>query len=91
MEQPKWSDASVPEIDLQDIIYFAQPKQKYDSIDDVPKEILETYAKLGATVHEQAKLAGVAVDAVFDSVSVGTTFKEDLEKQGIIFAVLVKQ
>ena len=85
MEQPKWSDASVPEIDLQDIIYFAQPKQKYDSIDDVPKEILETYAKLGVPVHEQAKLAGVAVDAVFDSVSVGTTFKEDLEKQGIIF------
>ncbi len=85
MKQPKWSEASVPEIDLQDIIYFAQPKQKYDSLDDVPQEILDTYKKLGVPIHEQAKLAGVAVDAVFDSVSVGTTFKEDLEKQGIIF------
>ena len=85
MEQPKWSEASVPDIDLQDIIYFAQPKQKYDSIDDVPQEILDTYKKLGVPIHEQAKLAGVAVDAVFDSVSVGTTFKEDLEKLGIIF------
>lgn len=85
MKQPKWSDAKVPDIDLQDIIYFAQPKQKYDSIDDVPQEILDTYKKLGVPIGEQAKLAGVAVDAVFDSVSVGTTFKEDLEKQGIIF------
>ena len=85
MKQPKWSEASVPEIDLQDIIYFAQPKQKYDSLDDVPQEILDTYKKLGVPIHEQAKLAGVAVDAVFDSVSVGTTFKEDLEKLGIIF------
>lgn len=85
MKQPKWSESKVPEIDLQDIIYFAQPKQKYDSIDDVPQEILDTYKKLGVPIGEQAKLAGVAVDAVFDSVSVGTTFKEDLEKQGIIF------
>ena len=85
MKQPKWSEAKVPEIDLQDIIYFAQPKQKYDSIDDVPQEILDTYKKLGVPIGEQARLAGVAVDAVFDSVSVGTTFKEDLEKQGIIF------
>ena len=85
MEQPKWSESNVPDIDLQDIIYFAQPKQKYDSLDDVPQEILDTYEKLGVPIHEQAKLAGVAVDAVFDSVSVGTTFKEDLEKLGIIF------
>ena len=85
MKQPKWSEANTPEIDLQDIIYFAQPKQKYDSLDDVPQEILDTYKKLGVPIGEQAKLAGVAVDAVFDSVSVGTTFKEDLEKQGIIF------
>ena len=85
MKQPKWSEAKVPDIDLQDIIYFAQPKQKYDSIEDVPQEILDTYKKLGVPIHEQAKLAGVAVDAVFDSVSVGTTFKEDLEKLGIIF------
>ena len=85
MKQPKWSEAKVPDIDLQDIIYFAQPKQKYDSLDDVPQEILDTYKKLGVPIHEQAKLAGVAVDAVFDSVSVGTTFKEDLEKLGIIF------
>ena len=85
MKQPKWSESKVPDIDLQDIIYFAQPKQKYDSIDDVPQEILDTYEKLGVPLHEQAKLAGVAVDAVFDSVSVGTTFKDDLEKLGIIF------
>ena len=85
MEQPKWSESNVPDIDLQDIIYFAQPKQKYDSLDDVPQEILDTYEKLGVPIHEQEKLAGVAVDAVFDSVSVGTTFKEDLEKLGIIF------
>ena len=85
MKQPKWSESKVPDIDLQDIIYFAQPKQKYDSLDDVPQEILDTYKKLGVPIHEQAKLAGVAVDAVFDSVSVGTTFKDDLEKLGIIF------
>tara|TARA_B100001287_G_C22681648_1_gene530799 strand:+ start:2183 stop:3601 length:1419 start_codon:yes stop_codon:yes gene_type:complete len=85
MEQPKWADPKVPDIDLQDIIYFAQPKKKYDSLDDVPQEILDTYNKLGVPIGEQAKLAGVAVDAVFDSVSVGTTFKDDLEKQGIIF------
>ena len=85
MKQPNWADVNVPAIDLQDIIYFAQPKQKYDSIDDVPQEILDTYNKLGVPLHEQAKLAGVAVDAVFDSVSIGTTFKEDLEKEGIVF------
>ena len=84
---PDWAHLNVPAIDYQDAYYYAAPgkKAKYDSIDDVPQEILDDFEKLGIPLREQAALAGVAVDAVMDSVSVATTFKEELEKVGVIF------
>jgi Fe-S cluster assembly protein SufB len=86
MEPPDWAKLSIAPIDYQAISYFAAPKgPKYQSIDEVPKELLDTYDKLGVPLHERAKLAGVAVDAVFDSVSVGTTFRAELAKAGVIF------
>jgi Fe-S cluster assembly protein SufB len=87
MQQPKWADLSFPEIDFQDIYYYAEPrnKEKLESLDQVDPEILKTYDKLGIPLHEQKVLSGVAVDAVFDSVSVATTYKSELEKCGIIF------
>ncbi|MEA3476891.1 MAG: Fe-S cluster assembly protein SufB [Bacteroidota bacterium] len=87
MKEPKWAQVQYPEIDFQDIIYYAAPKSKpqYDSLDEVDPELLETFNKLGISLDEQKKLAGVAVDAIMDSVSVKTTFSETLEKEGIIF------
>jgi Fe-S cluster assembly protein SufB len=86
MTPPHWAKLQIAEIDFQSISYYAAPKgPKYASIDDVPKELLDTYDKLGVPLHERAKLAGVAVDAVFDSVSVGTTFRKELAEKGIIF------
>ncbi len=87
MEAPEWPHLQLPEIDFQELIYYARPKNmpKYKSLDEVPEEILETYRKLGIPLEEQKALAGVAVDAVFDSVSVKTTFEEELKKHGIIF------
>ena len=86
MTPPHWAKLEIAEIDFQAISYYAAPKgPKYASIDDVPKELLDTYDKLGVPLHERAKLAGVAVDAVFDSVSVGTTFRKELAEKGIIF------
>jgi len=87
MKEPKWAHLQYPEIDFQDIIYYAAPKSKpkYDSLNEVDPELLETFNKLGISLEEQKKLAGVAVDAVMDSVSVKTTFSETLEKEGIIF------
>lgn len=87
MEYPKWPNVTYPEIDFQDIIYFARPKSKskYNSINDVEPEILETFNKLGIPLEEQKQLLGIAVDAVFDSVSVATTYKEKLKELGIIF------
>lgn len=87
MEEPKWPNVEYPEINFQDIIYYAAPKQKVqlDSLDEVDPELLETFNKLGIPLAEQKRLTGVAVDAVFDSVSVATTFREELAKQGIIF------
>lgn len=90
MEEPSWAKLKIPEIDFQNIIYFAQPKKKLDSLDEVDPEILETFEKLGIPMNEREAIAGVqkpkvAVDAVFDSISVGTTFQETLEKEGIIF------
>jgi Fe-S cluster assembly protein SufB len=84
---PKWAQVSYPEIDYQDMYYYAAPKQqaKYESLDQVDPELLRTYEKLGIPLLEQKRLAGVAVDAVFDSVSVATTYKAELEKHGIIF------
>ena len=89
METPQWAKVNFPEIDYQSLIYYSAPKQKIDapkSLDEVDPELLETYEKLGIPLKEQEMLAGVvAVDAVFDSVSVATTFKGKLEEMGIIF------
>ena len=86
MEEPKWAKVVYPEIDYQDISYFSAPKKKeFASLDEVDPELLATYDKLGIPLEEQKMLSGVAVDAVFDSVSVATTFKEELKKAGVIF------
>lgn len=88
MEQPDWPHLNIDPIDYQAISYYAAPKSKEDapkSLDDVDPKLLETYEKLGIPLHERAKLAGVAVDAVFDSVSVATTFKDKLKEAGVIF------
>lgn len=87
LEEPKWSSVHYPPIDYQAIHYYAAPKQtkRPKSLDEVDPKLLATYEKLGIPLAERAALAGVAVDAVFDSVSVATTFKDRLEKLGIIF------
>ncbi len=88
MPQPNWAHVKLKPIDFQAISYFSAPKSDKDrpqSLDEVDPKLLETYDKLGVPLHERARLAGVAVDAVFDSVSVGTTFKEELKKAGVIF------
>ena len=87
MKVPGWAHLKVPEIDFQDIIYYAAPKQKKgpDSLSDVDPELLKTFDKLGIPLEEQKRLTGVAVDAVMDSVSVKTTFRETLAEMGIIF------
>ncbi|MGE5480484.1 MAG: Fe-S cluster assembly protein SufB [Chloroflexota bacterium] len=87
MREPKWAKVHYPPIDYQDIHYYAAPKEfkKAASLDDVDPEIIKTYQKLGIPLNEQKKLAGVAVDAVMDSVSVATTFKGALAEKGIIF------
>src|SRR5947208_1753453 len=87
MREPKWSRVTFGPIDYQDISYYSAPKRKpgLKSLDEVDPEILSTYEKLGIPLHEQKLLAGVAVDAVFDSVSVATTFKGKLAELGIIF------
>ena len=84
---PRWAHIKYPEIDFQDITYYSSParKPRYESLDEVDPELLETFNRLGIPLREQEKLAGVAVDAVMDSVSVHTTFKEELAKKGIIF------
>ncbi len=87
MEKPNWAKVSFPDIDFQDIYYYAAPKtkKKFNSLDEVDPELLKTYEKLGIPLNEQKMLAGVAVDAVFDSVSVATTFREKLSEVGVIF------
>src|ERR1041384_8370324 len=88
MTEPKhWPNLKYPTIDYQDIIYYSAPKQKptKQSLDEVDPELLRTFEKLGIPLTEQKQLAGVAVDAVFDSVSVATTYKEKLKKHGVIF------
>ena len=87
-EEPTWANVKHPPIDFQDIIYYAAPVSKADapkSLDEVDPELVEAFDKLGIPIEEQKKLSGVAVDAVLDSVSVATTYKETLEKHGIIF------
>ncbi len=88
MEEPDWAHVDYPKIDYQAISYYSAPKSMKDkpqSLDEVDPELLRTYEKLGIPLHEQEMLAGVAVDAVFDSVSVVTTFREKLEEAGVIF------
>ncbi len=87
MEEPKWPNVHYPKIDFQDISYYSAPKKKpvLNSLDEVDPELLRTFEKLGIPLEEQKLLSGVAVDAVFDSVSVATTFKETLNEKGIIF------
>ena len=88
MEEPDWAHVDYPKIDYQSISYYSAPKSMKDkpqSLDEVDPELLRTYEKLGIPLHEQEMLAGVAVDAVFDSVSVVTTFREKLEDAGVIF------
>ncbi|WP_420933405.1 Fe-S cluster assembly protein SufB [Alteromonas sp. A081] len=88
MEEPDWAHVEYPKIDFQAISYYSAPKSMEDkpqSLDEVDPELLRTYEKLGIPLHEQEMLAGVAVDAVFDSVSVVTTFRSKLEEAGVIF------
>ncbi|QLE01087.1 Fe-S cluster assembly protein SufB [Galbibacter sp. BG1] len=87
MEEPEWANVTYKKPDFQAISYYSAPKKKpqYDSLDDVDPELLDTFKKLGISIDEQKKLAGVAVDVVMDSVSVATTFKKTLAEKGIIF------
>jgi len=85
MTPPHWAKLDIAPIDFQAISYFSQPKNRPKSLDEVDPKLLETYDKLGVPLHERARLAGVAVDAVFDSVSVGTTFRKELAEAGVIF------
>jgi Fe-S cluster assembly protein SufB len=87
MTEPRWPNVQYPPIDYQAVSYYSAPTsvKPLASLDEVDPKLLETYAKLGISLNEQKRLAGVAVDAVFDSVSVGTTFREELAKEGILF------
>lgn len=87
MEEPEWAFVNYPKINYQDICYYSAPKQRpsFKSLDEVDPELIKTYDKLGIPLEEQKRLAGVAVDAVFDSVSIVTTFREKLEEHGVIF------
>ena len=88
MNEPEWAYLQFPQINYQDIIYYSAPKsqKKLKSLDEVDPELLETFEKLGISLTEQKRLANVAIDAVFDSVSIATTFKEELNKYGVIFS-----
>ena len=88
MQCPSWAQLKFSEIDYQDVIYYSAPKAKknLNSLDEVDPELLETFEKLGISLNEQKRLTNVAVDAVFDSVSVATTFKEELAEYGVIFS-----
>ena len=88
LKEPNWQKPKYPKINYQDLYYYSAPKKRINktkSLDEVDPKLLETYKKLGIPLQEQKRLSGVAVDAVFDSVSVATTFKEELTKKGIIF------
>ena len=87
MQEPSWSDNQYPPIDFQKLSYYSEPKkkQKKQSLDEVDPELLRTFDKLGIPLNEQKRLSNVAVDAVFDSVSIATTFREELAKAGVIF------
>ena len=86
MKSPQWGKVSFPKIDYQDISYFSEPKKKeISSLEELDPQLLKTYDKLGIPLEEQKMLNGIAVDAVFDSVSIATTFREELKKAGVIF------
>jgi len=87
MEEPSWANINYPPINYQDIIYYSAPKQKANvkSLDEIDPELRKTFEKLGISLDEQKRLSGVAVDAVIDSISIATTFKDQLAEQGIIF------
>jgi Fe-S cluster assembly protein SufB len=87
LKEPTWAFVNYPAINYQDIVYYSAPKNfpKFKSLDEVDPELLKTYDRLGIPLREQKQLAGVAVDAVFDSVSIATTYKAELEKVGVIF------
>lgn len=87
MEEPTWPNVTYPKINFQEIIFYSAPKQKVSltSLDEIDPELRETFEKLGISLNEQKRLSGVAVDAVMDSISVATTFKEELSKVGVIF------
>ena len=88
LKEPNWQKPKYPKINYQDLYYYSAPKSAQDkpkSLDEVDPKLIETYNKLGIPLKEQEWLAGVAVDAVFDSVSLGTTFKEKLKEDGVIF------
>jgi Fe-S cluster assembly protein SufB len=88
MDEPTWANVSYPKINFQDIVYFSAPKKKKDpltSLDAIDPELLKTFERLGIPLGEQKRISGVAMDVVFDSVSVGTTHQKDLEKVGVIF------
>jgi Fe-S cluster assembly protein SufB len=88
MSSPEWADLKYPPIDFQDICYYSAPKKKGDgpqSLDELDPELLKTFERLGIPLSEQKRISGVAVDAVFDSVSVGTTHQEELKKHGVVF------
>ena len=87
LKEPRWPNVKYPPVNYQDIIYYAAPKQKkiLNSLDEADPELLKTFEKLGISIAEQKRLTNVAVDIVIDSVSVITTFKEELSKLGIIF------
>ena len=91
MTEPTWAHVQYPKIDFQDIRYFAAPKKKTDekagpkSLDEIDPELLKTFARLGIPLQEQKRISGVAMDVVFDSVSIATTHQEDLEKVGVVF------
>ena len=88
MAEPEWAYLKFPQINYQDIIYYSAPKsqKKLKDLSEVDPELLQTFEKLGISLTEQKRLANVAVDAVFDSVSIGTTFQTELIKYGIIFS-----
>lgn len=87
LKMPKWAHLRIPEINYQDYSYYAAPKNlpKYNDLNEVDPELIDTFNKLGIPLEEQKRLVGIAVDAVFDSVSVKTTFQETLKELGIIF------
>ena len=88
-KEPSWANIRQSPIDYQNIVYFSAPKKnEYSSLEEVDKDLLETFEKMGIPLEEQKRLSGVAVDAIFDSVSIATTAKETLSKYGIIFSSL---